>query len=100
MKRIAMFVLGILVFAGYSFTASATPVYCGERGEVAKTLAKSYSENPTAMGLSAGGGMIEVFSSKSGTWTIVITQPTGVSCIVAAGENWESLPQVNAGSRI
>jgi len=101
MLRIATFVIGLLMLAGYSVTAFAMPAtFCGNRAEVAQTLEKSYAEHPSAMGLSAGGGMVEVFSSKNGTWTIVITQPTGLSCIIAAGENWESLPQMTAGNRI
>ena len=39
------------------------------------------------------GKLIQVFvSTETGTWTIISTAPTGVSCIVAAGESWETLP--------
>lgn len=78
----------------------AAPIVCGERSEVIKTLAKAYKENPTAMGLAAGGGMLEVFSSPAGSWTILVTQPTGTSCIVAAGEEWEAMAPNVADSRI
>lgn len=33
---------------------------------------------------------MEVFVAEKGTWTIVITDLTGTSCIVAAGEAWTS----------
>lgn len=98
MMRIATLILGFLVFSGYSLAASANPAFCGHRTEVVQTLSNSYSENPTAMGLAAGGGMLEVFSSKNGTWTIILTLPTGISCVIAAGEEWESLPQIAIGS--
>ncbi len=75
----------------FPFISVAAPIVCGERSGVIKTLAKAYKENPTAMGLAAGGGMLEVFSSPAGSWTILVTQPTGTSCIVAAGEEWESI---------
>jgi len=35
--------------------------------------------------------------STEGTWTLVITQPNGVSCLIAAGQDWESLPKLVAG---
>ena len=69
---------------------------CTNRSEVLGHLATKYSEAPVAMGLANNGGVIEVLSSGKGTsWTIIITMPNGVSCMLAAGESWESLPEVN-----
>ena len=68
---------------------------CTDRSEVLGHLATKYSEAPVAMGLANNGGVIEVLSSGKGTsWTIIITMPNGVSCMLAAGESWESLPVV------
>ncbi len=36
--------------------------------------------------------MLEVFVSDSGTWTVVVTDPEGVSCVLAAGQSWEEIP--------
>jgi hypothetical protein len=33
--------------------------------------------------------IFEVFVSASGTWTILMTDVKGQSCILAAGEGWE-----------
>jgi hypothetical protein len=33
-------------------------------------------------------------SEEKGTWTVVSTTPNGLSCIVAAGKTWESLPLI------
>ena len=50
-------------------------------------LGASYSEAPVAMGLVNNGSVIEVLSSQGGgTWTIIVTKPNGLSCIVASGE--------------
>ena len=46
------------------------------------------------MGLSTDGGLIEIYSSEDGTWTILITRPSGVACLVAAGDSWEELKRV------
>ena len=54
-----------------------------------------------AMGIAANGGLIEVLSSTEGsTFTIIVTMPEGETCMVAAGESWESLPALLAKPRI
>jgi len=37
-------------------------------------------------------GVIEVYASPKATWTLVISQPNGVSCLITAGQDWEELP--------
>ncbi len=71
---------------------SAAQMVCGERAKFIVDLDKVYSETPVAMGLSSTGAVIEVLSSSSGTWTILITYPSGPTCMVAAGEAWDTLP--------
>lgn len=66
---------------------------CGQRTTVLDYLSARYSEKPIAMGVAANGGLIEVLSSLEGTtFTIIVTMPEGETCMVAAGESWESLP--------
>jgi hypothetical protein len=36
--------------------------------------------------------VLEIFVSDSGTWTVVVTDPKGVSCVLAAGQSWEEIP--------
>lgn len=61
---------------------------CGDRGKIAAALARTYEETVTARGISARGALVEIFSSKRGTWTLVVTVPGGPSCLVAAGRDW------------
>jgi hypothetical protein len=35
------------------------------------------------------GNIVELFTSEKGSWTLLLTLPTGVSCLIAAGDNWE-----------
>ena len=76
------------------------PALCAERRAIAEKLAGDYAETPVAMGLAAGGLIVEVFASPSGSFTILVTRPAGPSCIVAAGEGWESLPAHGPGRPI
>ena len=52
-------------------------------------LSQKYSEAPIAVGVANNGGLVEVLSTGDGeTWSIIITSPKGMSCLVAAGEGW------------
>jgi hypothetical protein len=78
--------------------AAAQPAACSARGEVVKHLSSEYSESPVAIGLANNGGVVEILSSKAGqSWTIILTMPNGVSCLIAAGENWEEVPHLVSG---
>ncbi|MBM3486916.1 MAG: hypothetical protein FJX67_09825 [Alphaproteobacteria bacterium] len=66
---------------------------CTERTDVVKHLDRKYAEAPVAIGLTNNGGVIEVFSTKTGgSWTILLTMPNGTACVVAAGQSWEQVP--------
>lgn len=42
------------------------------------------------MGLQKSQGIVEIYSSETtGSWTILMTRPDGVSCLIAAGQLWE-----------
>lgn len=75
--------------------ASAQAV-CGDRTSLLKQLEGSYKELPISMGLAANGSVVEVTRSDKGTWSILLTNPTGVTCLMAAGEHWEILKQKKA----
>lgn len=62
------------------------------KAAVAK-LADTYSEARVNIGLAANGSVIEVFATKDGsTFTIALTRPDGLLCMMAAGKNWEAVP--------
>jgi hypothetical protein len=65
---------------------------CGAREQILKTLAGEYKEAPAGMGLAGTNRVVELLVSKNGTWTLIATGPGGTSCLIAAGENWESVP--------
>ncbi len=105
MRRYRTVILSTLILIAGSFAhppaALAQPV-CGSHQSIAESLKQSYTETPVSMGVTSGGGIIEVFSSPKGTWTLVITQPNGMSCLIAAGQDWEELPkpEMISGARI
>ncbi len=67
---------------------------CGPRELVVSRLAEGYGETRQSMGLGANNAVIEVFASEeSGTWTITVTSPNGVTCLVASGQAFEELAE-------
>ena len=77
-------------------TSSGSPE-CASRPEILKQLSDRFKEAPVALGLAKNGSVIEVLTSEDGeTWTIMVSQPNGPSCLVAVGEGWEELKRVGA----
>ncbi len=75
-----------------STAALAQSQLCGLRSTVVENLAERYQELPVAIGVTSGGGLVEVLSSSDGeTWTIIVSTPNGVSCLIAAGEGWRPI---------
>ncbi len=78
-------------------TAFAAP-QCNDRDHVLDLLKSKYSEAPVAIGVANNGGLVEVLSTGDGdTWSIIITTPKGMSCLVAAGEGWRVIEQLAMG---
>ena len=67
---------------------------CGPRQAVLDRLADGYGETRQSMGLGANNAVIEVFASEeSGSWTITVTTPNGLTCLVASGQAYEPLAE-------
>lgn len=63
---------------------------CGERDEVVAELSQQFNETPMAVGQVDGNAVVEILVSETGSWTILATGTDGKSCIVSAGEGFES----------
>ncbi len=89
--------------AFFMLAACATPAWgqqvpCNKRADVLGHLAKKFHEVPVAIGVTNGGGLVEVLTTEDGsTWTIIVTLPNGISCLVAAGEGWRAVKRKPAG---
>ena len=77
--------------AAQEMSNDGSPVVCDQRSTIISSLSDDYQETRNSIGLANSGSVVEVFSSADGSWSMVVTRPDGVSCLVAAGRNWESL---------
>ena len=83
----SLFALGVFS----AVPAAAQGNVCGQREMIVQRLLEQYGETRQSMGLQRNNGVVEVFASaESGTWTILVTLPNGMTCLVAAGEAWDS----------
>jgi hypothetical protein len=68
---------------------------CVKRTELLSHLSNKFQEAPVAMGVADNGALLEVFSTTDGaTWTVALTMPNGVTCLVATGQSWENVPRM------
>ncbi len=76
---------------------------CAPRKQVVERLSIKYGETRQSMGLGHNNAVMEVFaSSDTGTWTITVTSPHGITCLVASGQAFDStkvaLPKPEKGA--
>ena len=85
--------LGLLALAAEQ-AAAQTARNCAPRERVVERLSEGYGETRQAIGLGANNAVIEVFASdNTGTWTITVTMPSGLTCLVASGQHYETLAE-------
>lgn len=64
---------------------------CSAYERMAEILGERYGEAPASLGVQGNGHLLQVFTSaESGSWTILSIAPSGVGCVIAAGQNWRS----------
>ncbi len=96
MTRLSAFILALPLLAVMAYAVHARPAeppradaLCGERARIVERLRTAYGETRMGYGLQRGTSVVEIYASeKTGSWTILTTSPSGVACLVAAGQNW------------
>ena len=75
----------MLVALPRAYGAEASP--CLDRSVMIDILITNYGEQLAEVREIKGKGLLEFHvSPKDGTWTVLLTYPIGVSCILAVGE--------------
>ncbi len=88
--------LAILGFVGAMLSSTgpaSAQQACATHESAAKQLEKQFDEMVVGRGLgNSGKAMFELFLSEKGSWTVVVSEPSGRSCILASGESWQQMP--------
>ncbi|MEX1662026.1 hypothetical protein [uncultured Thioclava sp.] len=80
--------VALILLSGRSFAQEAT---CAPRDDLIAQLQSRYLETRRAVALAANNSVVEVFAAESGSWTILVTQASGMSCLIASGEAFEAV---------
>ncbi|MGX8011413.1 hypothetical protein ACVDG8_021840 [Mesorhizobium sp. ORM8.1] len=63
---------------------------CAPRTDVIKALGDKFHETEAGRGLINPNVVLEIFVSDQGSWTVLASDTKGQSCILSAGEGWDS----------
>jgi hypothetical protein len=86
--------VGAMILATNHAFAQQQNRNCADRARVVERLADGFGESRQSIGLGANNSVIEVFASaETGTWTITVTTPAGLTCLVASGQAFESVDE-------
>ncbi|ASY62182.1 conserved hypothetical signal peptide protein [Sinorhizobium sojae CCBAU 05684] len=65
-------------------------VNCAQRSQVIEFLARQYAEKQAAVGLINPRAVMELYAADSGSWTLIVTDVSGRSCVIFAGQSWDA----------
>lgn len=93
MLRLLSVALVAALFVVPALAQVTVQMQCGDREKLIATLEGRYGEQKVGIGLDNRGPIVEVFANpETGTWTALLTPPDApLSCILAAGEGWDTL---------
>lgn len=80
------------ILGGFFMWSSAhAGTVCGLRENFVVLLDVDYGEGEVGRGLTPSGHLIELFVSPQRSFTILLTTPEGFSCVVATGQDWDTV---------
>jgi hypothetical protein len=93
--RIMLAALGLPILLSVLPAAAQTAppiaaVLCEPRARLVARLAAQGGAQPVGQGLRDPSTMLEVWTTPQGRWTLVQADATGIACILAMGEGWET----------
>ena len=87
-------ILAAMVLACLAMPAQAQSPFCAPREHLIAELVLRFGERLEHVGLQADNTLVEIWVSETGSFTVLITGPDGLSCVGASGKNWWSLKEL------
>ena len=94
MKPASKALSALVMVSGLLLSAQPTSAQqaCALRGKVTVQLKEKFDEQVVGRGLTPNAqAMFELFVSATGSWTVIVSEPTGRSCVIASGESWQHI---------
>ena len=90
-RAYTVFAAGIVLAALCTPTRAQAP--CERRAKIVNVLLQQFEETQVGSGITPNGQLLELFASPKGTWTLLLSHPSGRSCMIATGEDWHQLAE-------
>lgn len=89
-RSLVLAAVAVCSFSTSVFAAGENGRTCAPRAEIVQLLTDRYREVPSGAGVSESGDVaFEMFRSSTGSWTITMTTANGLTCVMAAGRDWQ-----------
>jgi hypothetical protein len=85
-----LFMATFVILAVFTTSAFAQQTRCAPRENLLDYLAGAFKERHVGSGITQQGALMEIMASEKGSWSIILSTPNGVSCLVAAGDDWQA----------
>ena len=81
-----------VAFVAFTSTAQAFGCRTAPRSWMTDTLRDKHKEQPVGIGIGERQNYaVELYKSKAGSFTVMLSFENGASCIVASGKHWQTL---------
>lgn len=88
---VAALALGLLIYTAGTVGAQ---LVCLPHNDLARQLHERFLEVPVANAIANNGALVELFATRDrSSWTLTMTRPGGMSCVLVAGETWNYFPK-------
>jgi hypothetical protein len=94
MMRVIGWFLFVMALVAFACLPALAQSQCGPRADVLGLLSTKYGEMRRSVGLAANSTVMETFDNPAtGTWTITVTTPQGITCLIASGQAFEAVTE-------
>ena len=98
---LALLLALMYVIATPSRSQAPTQTPCGPTKQMTAMLKTNFGETPAIAGMANGNTPVLIFTNpNTGTFSITIRRPGGVTCIMTAGESWTAVDQGKEGTNL
>ncbi len=78
--------------------SSAQQAPCGPTGAVEKRIHDQYGETIAGAGMSQGNAVFTLVNPTTGTWTILMRRPDGMTCVLMGGTGYAMQDPIKPGT--
>lgn len=91
-----IFVTALVASCSLSPAYAQEDIACAPRAQAQQVMKEKYQEVPQVMGIDSFGNIIEFYgNSDTGTFTVLLTDQDGISCMVSYGVDFYRNPLPN-----